>query len=431
MLSLSERHHFIHQLCLPKPKKKRSTVAARNKELEKTGERLKCFGMTFRILPDDAQQMTINQTIGCHRLMANLYLSARRDAYLIDKTTLSVAVFKKEVFPVLKTERPYLKGVDKFALETACEQVDEAFNRFFKKLGGYPKFKKKHASKQSYTTKYTNNNIKVVVKDATVFVQVPKLGLIPLFPKKTNSERIAGILDGSLSIKTATVTRRATGYTVSLSVQQVVDIPEAVDLTALDLSQQQACVGIDLGLKTFAVTHDGHVFDEYHHQAYIKNAEKKLAKAQRNLARKKPGSNNYEKQRAVVAKLHAHVANQRKDFHHKLSTRLADTYDIIVVEDLNIRGMIKNRKLSKAIANAGWSQFTRFLAYKQDWRGHLLVKIGRFFASSKLCADCGHKYVELTLDERHWACSHCGTVHDRDHNASRNIRNEGLRLIFA
>ena len=422
---------FTHQLCLPLPKKKRPTVASKNKILEETGERLKCFGMVFRILPDQKQIAKINQTIGCHRLVANLYLSARKNAFDADKTTLSVATFKRETFPLLKAERDYLKAVDKFALETACEQVDNAYQKFFKGLGGYPKFKKKHASKQTYTTKFTNNNIKIVNKDNTLFIQLPKLGLVPLFPKKTNLERVADLLDGTLDIKTVTVTRRATGYSVSLSVQQVVAIPVPVDLSVLDVTKSSACIGIDLGLKTFAVTHDGHDFSEYKHEAYIKRAEKKLTKLQRSLSKKKKGSNNYKKQQAKIAKLHAHVANQRKDFHHKLSTKLADAHEIIVIEDLNSKGMIKNKKLSKAIANAGWSQFTRFLAYKQDWRGHLLVKINRFFASSKLCSDCGHKYVQLTLDERHWACSHCGKVHDRDQNASTNIRNEGLRLVFA
>ena len=423
---------FAHQLCLPLPKKKRRpTIASKNKILEETSQQLKCFGMVFRILPDQKQEAQINQTIGCHRLIANLYLSARKDAYEADKTTLSVATFKKNMFPVLKSERDYLKTVDKFALETACEQVDTAYQKFFKKLGGYPKFKKKHASTQTYTTKFTNNNIRLINKDNTLFIQLPKLGLVPLFPKKTNSERVAGLLDGTIVIKTVTVTKRAIGYSVSLSVQQVVTIPTPVDLTTLDVSQKNACVGIDLGLKTFAVTSNGHNFSEYQHGAYTKCAEKKLSKLQKQFAKKKKGSNNYQKQQAKISKLHTHVANQRKDFHHKLSTKLADTYEIIVIEDLNIKGMIKNKKLAKAIANAGWSQFTRFLAYKQEWRGHLLIKINRFFASSKLCSDCGHKYVQLTLDERHWVCSHCGKVHDRDQNASTNIRNEGLRLVFA
>ena len=411
--------------------KPRPTIKSKNELLSLTNQRLRCFGLTFRVLPDDRQVSQINQTLGCHRLLYNLYLASRKDAYATTKTTLAVGDYKKDVFPVLKSERDYLKAVDTFALETACEQVDTAYQRFFKGIGGFPKFKKKHASKHTYTTKFTNNNIKLLEKDGNFFIQLPKLGQVLLFSKKTNSKRLAGLLDGSLSIKNATVTRRSTGYSVSLSVQEVVDIPAMVDLTTLDVSKQEACVGIDLGLKTFAVTHDGQTFSEYQHGAYIKRAEKKLAKLQRSLSKKKKGSNNYNKQCVAIAKLHAHVANQRKDFHHKLSTELANTYDVIAIEDLNIKGMVKNKKLSKAISNAGWPQFTRFLAYKQDWRGHLLIKIGRFFASSKLCSDCGNKYVQLTLDERHWVCSHCGTVHDRDQNASKNIRSEGLRLVFS
>lgn len=401
-------------------RKRSLTIKEKNKLLAAEGKRLRCFGMTFRILPTPEQIAQINQTLGCHRLIFNSYLASRIEDYQTNQTTLSVAAFKKDRLNALKDEKPYLKAVDKFSLETACEQVQAAYDRFFAKRGGFPKFKKKHSSKQTYTTKYTNGNIAVTPEA----IKLPKLGLVALFPKKTNRKRLQSLFDGTLKIQTATITRTATGYSVSLSVQEVVAIPQPVDLAA-----DYRCVGIDLGLKTFAVVYDGKDFADYSHGAYIKQAEKKLAKLQQQLARCQKGSKNYDKQRTKVAKRHEHIANQRKDFHHKLSTTIANENQVVVVEDLNIRGMVKNHKLAKAISNAGWRQFITFLAYKLDWRGGRLVKVNRFFASSRLCSACGHQYVELTLDERHWACSHCGTVHDRDHNASVNIRNEGLRLL--
>ena len=403
-------------------RKRPLTIKEMNKLLAVDGKRLRCFGMTFRILPTSEQVAQINQTLGCHRLIFNTYLATRIDAYQTDQTTLSVAAFKKDHLNALKTEKPYLKAVDKFALETAGEQVQAAYDRFFVKLGGFPKFKKKHASKQTYTTKYTNGNIAVTPEA----IKLPKLGLVPLFPKKTNRKRLQSLMDGNLDIKTATIARTSTGYTVSLSVQEVVAIPQPVDPAAAN-----HCVGIDLGLKTFAVVYDGESFSSYSQGDYIKQAEKKLAKLQQKLARCQKGSRNYDKQRTKVAKLHEHIANQRKDFHHKLSTTIANENQVVVVEDLNIRGMVKNHKLAKAISNAGWRQFITFLAYKLDWRGGLLVKVNRFFPSSRLCSACGHQYVELTLDERHWVCSHCGSVHDRDDNASINIRTEGLRILAA
>src|SRR5690554_4478726 len=204
-------------------------------------------------------------------------------------------------------------------------------------------------------------------------------------------------------------------YYVSILTEQIID----------ELPKTNKQVGIDLGIKDFVITSDNRKFKN---NRYTKKYAKELKKAQQHLSRKTKGSNGFEKQKLKVAKIHEKIANCRLDNLHKVSKELVESYDLISVEDLNVKGMIKNRKLSKHIADASWGNFVTLLQYKCDWYGKELVKVNRFYPSSKTCGDCGWINQELKLSDREWSCKSCGVVHDRDVNASRNILKEGLKI---
>jgi len=188
-------------------------------------------------------------------------------------------------------------------------------------------------------------------------------------------------------------------------------------------------LGIDLGLKDFAIVHDGNEVTKHSNPKHLKRHEKNLARKQKKFARKVKGSNSKNKYKKLVAKVHERVSNSRQDFLHKLSRKLVNESQVIVVENLNVKGMVLNRKLSKSISDVGWGMFINFLDYKLKRKEGQLVEIGRFFPSSKTCSCCGHVLNELTLDIREWDCPSCGTHHDRDGNAALNIRNQGIRIL--
>ncbi|MGL4819788.1 MAG: RNA-guided endonuclease TnpB family protein, partial [Bacilli bacterium] len=224
----------------------------------------------------------------------------------------------------------------------------------------------------------------------------------------------------------ATITKNSKGYTLSLCIEEVVIKP--VSKAISDIPHHEI-IGIDLGLKTFATVSNGDAIESFEKPSFLQMEEKKLAKAQRRLARKKEGSNRYLKQKAKVSRRMRHVANQRKDIAHQLSRTLVNKNHVVVVETLRIRNLVKNRRLAKVIHDAGWYQFMTFLSYKLKWEGKTMVKVDPFFASSKRCSSCGTKKQTLHLSERAWTCLHCGKHHDRDENAAHNIRQEGLRIL--
>jgi len=369
-------------------------------------------GYKFRIYPTPEQAVLIAKTFGCVRYIYNYFLNMRRELYKAEKKTMGYGACSR-ILTLLKKEIPWLNEPDSVALQCAVRHLQAAYNNYFgaKERGdaawGLPVFKRKKDNEKSYTTKYTNGNIKLLNKH----VQLPKLGLVECRISKKVRGRIIN----------ATVSQAPSGkYYVSIN---------CTDEVGRQFQKTGSAIGLDLGLKEFAIDSNGQTYENH---KFLRKGGRKLARLQRRHSRKQSGSRNREKARLKVARMHEHIANSRKDAHHKLSTALVKEHDIISIEDLQVKNMVKNRRLSKAISDAGWSEFTRQLKYKAEWHGKTVVETGTFFASTQKCSTpgCTHKNVEAkNLGVRQWCCPECGAIHDRDHNAAINVRNEGLRLL--
>lgn len=364
----------------------------------------------YRIYPSEKQKELFEKIFGCVRFYWNKALEIKLKVFEENKgKPKEERKHIPQVLPSkLKKEYTFLKEIDSLALANAQLNLEKAFDRFFKGKAEKLRFTRKK-SRQSYTTNNVNNSIKIDFEKSTI--RLPKIGEI-----KAKLHRLF-----SGKIKSATIEKTTTGrYYVSVLVEEEIDsLPETDRIAA-----------IDLGLKDFAIIVDSNGNTEkIENRKYLNKTLKKLTRQQRKLSIKKKGSKNYGKQSLKVARLHEKVKNQREDFLHKLSKRIVSENQAIILEDLNVKGLLSNGNLSRHIADSSWSKFVQYLTYKANWYGREIIFADRFYPSSKLCHVCGYKKKDLTLSDRYWVCPECGTYHDRDINAGKNLLNYGLTCL--
>lgn len=409
----------------------RNITKAKNEALRPFGKQVLNYGQTLQLLPTPEQAQALNQQIGNARFVRNDYLDKRIQMYQKEKKTLSVEAYKKEYLPELKEKNPFLLSSDKFALELALISVENTYRNFFFGRTSFPKFVSKYKPNGNrYSTQYTNGNLELTLnRDGLPCIKLPKVGLVrTVLPK---GKTLAGLCPSGTVIRKATVIHQGNRYEVSLGMETVIDeIHPAEEVSISEI------LSADIGLKDFAVLGDDKEFLKIRNPRWIRVHEKRLRQFQKALFRKQydrkthTGSKNWYKSKKKVAKEQRRTADQRKDFQHKLSRCIADSCKVFVCEDLNIKGMLKNRRLAKAVASAGWYSFFQKVKYKLERRGGRFLQVSRWFPSSQICSCCGYRNTDVKkLSVREWTCPKCGSYHDRDGNAQQTILKEGIRLL--
>ena len=368
----------------------------------------------FRIYPNPSQKELIEKTLGCCRQVYNDFLSMCIESYKADKHSTINKYELCNLLPAYKKAFPYLKEVDAIALQQTMFHLCDAYKHFFEHNASFPKFKKKK-NDCAYTTMNSRDSIRFIEDD----IQIPKIGKIRV--------KLHRCLPESFKFAKVDVSRNGNHYYVCLfGEEEYFDYGEFIK-ESLDTNNS---IGLDFSLKHFYVDSDGKHLDM---PTYYKDSLTKLAKEQRKLSRMVKDSSNYRKQLLRVKNIHEHVTNQRKDFLHKVSRKLANKYDYVFVEKLDLQAMSERKQYLKfgiTIFDLGYSTFLEYLRYKLEWLNKKLVKVDRYFPSSQLCSKCGYRKTDLTLKKRNWVCPECGTKHDRDFNAAINIKKEGIKIIL-
>ena len=348
------------------------------------------------------------KTFGCTRMVYNYYLDKRISLYQNENITFGYTKCANDM-TALKKEKEYLKEVDSIALQQALRHLDTAFQNFFKnKRVEFPRFKSKKKHNFSYSTVCINNNIKL----ESGYIVLPKVGKIKIKQHRQ--------IPTDYKLKSVTVSQMPSEkYYVSVLFEYEKQVQQI---------KPQNFLGLDFSMKELYIDSNG---NEPCYPKYYRQAEKKLTKEQRKLSKMQKGSKNRDKQRIKVARLHEKIANQRKDFLHKQSRQIANAYDCVCIENLDMKAMSQALNFGKSVSDNGWGKFTAFLKYKLEEIGKQFVKVDKFFASSQICSVCGYKNSDTkNLAIRFWKCSQCGTYHNRDVNAAINIKNEGMRIVL-
>ena len=370
---------------------------------------LKAF--KYRIYPTKTQIQLIEKHFGSTRFLYNYFLDYRQKEYAKGNKATYMSTQSKLTEIKKFKEFEWLNECGSQSLQMALRELDNSYQRFFKQLGGYPNFKSKKNNHQSFTAP---QNIKIE-NNKTYLPKFTKDGIKTKFHREIPKDAI---------LKQATISRTNNQYFISILVDDNIPTPKPI--------KAKNAVGLDVGTETLITTSD---YVKYPNLRHTKKYEQKLKKLQKALSKKQhsrkkgdttPKSNNYLKQLKKVQKLHTKIYNSRKDYLHKISNEITNQYDIICLESLNVKGMVKNKRLSKSISDAAWGEFMRQLEYKATWKGKTIIKISKWFPSSQICSNCGTSTGKKPLHVRKFVCPHCNTSHDRDVNASINIRNYGL-----
>ena len=363
----------------------------------------------YRLYPNKQQEALIQKTFGCTRFVYNYFLNLKINEYNANNKSLKYCETSK-LLTQLKIENKWLKEVDKNSLQNSLKDLDRAYQNFYKAHFGYPKFKSKKNNHKSYRTNYSKTTGGGNIQFLGRYIKLPKLGMVKVRDKQIPQGRILN----------ATISQEPNGhYYCSLC---------CTDVEISQYLKTNNNVGIDLGICDFAIFSDD---TKIENPRFYEKSEKKLVKLQRELSRKTIGSSNWNKTRTKIAKLQKHITNQRNDFLHKLTTSIVRNYDVIAIEDLDIKSMKEtdSKIRNKRIEDVSFYEFRRQLTYKSQWYGKKLSVIDRYYPSSQICNVCGNRDGKKSLSIREWTCPNCNSVLDRDINAAKNILHEGLRVL--